>query len=126
MSSRIGTPCYMAPEIIGGNYYNCKADVFSYGMILYELHSGSAPFRGKLLDEVYEKIKNNEHIHFGTNERIDGNLKSLIEDTTKFEANLRPTFAEIVNRMIDQNICFNGSNSSKIREFYEKKKIEKK
>lgn len=123
MSNKIGTACYMAPEVIEGTLYNCKADVFSYGMILWELYFGQAPFRGISQDEVFEKIKKGEHLDFS--KRIDENLKSLIEDAANTESELRPTFSEIINRMINQKICFGGSNTSKIREFYEQKSIKR-
>ena len=35
----------MAPEVIAGNAYTEKADVFSYGIILWEISSREPPFR---------------------------------------------------------------------------------
>ena len=35
-----GTPLYMAPEVLAGQMYSEKADMFSYGMILWELWYG--------------------------------------------------------------------------------------
>jgi len=42
--TKIGTPYYMAPEILLGKSYNEKVDVYSYGMILFQMVSGKAPF----------------------------------------------------------------------------------
>ena len=39
-----GTVLYMAPEVFLGRSYDAKADVYSYGMLLYELISGHQPF----------------------------------------------------------------------------------
>ena len=39
-----GTPMYMAPEVFSGKPYDAKADVYSYGMMLYELISLHLPF----------------------------------------------------------------------------------
>ena len=37
----MGTPTYTAPEIVNGESYGVKADVFSMGVVLYELFNGS-------------------------------------------------------------------------------------
>lgn len=36
-----GTPTYTAPEIVGGDEYGCKADVWSMGVVLYEMFTGT-------------------------------------------------------------------------------------
>ena len=43
----IGTAVYMAPEVIGGDPYNSKADVWGMGCILYELASLKQAFVGR-------------------------------------------------------------------------------
>eukprot|EP00584_Thalassiosira_punctigera_P009212 CAMPEP_0172534196 /NCGR_PEP_ID=MMETSP1067-20121228/6645_1 /TAXON_ID=265564 ORGANISM="Thalassiosira punctigera, Strain Tpunct2005C2" /NCGR_SAMPLE_ID=MMETSP1067 /ASSEMBLY_ACC=CAM_ASM_000444 /LENGTH=703 /DNA_ID=CAMNT_0013318959 /DNA_START=140 /DNA_END=2251 /DNA_ORIENTATION=+ len=40
-----GTPDYIAPELIRGTGYNWAVDYWALGVLLYELHSGSAPFQ---------------------------------------------------------------------------------
>lgn len=37
MTTNIGTPHWMAPEIILGHRYEAKADVYSYGIVLWEM-----------------------------------------------------------------------------------------
>ena len=46
-----GTRRYMAPEQYGGNY-DYRADLYSTGLILYEMFLGKFPFRGKTQDEM--------------------------------------------------------------------------
>lgn len=41
-----GTPLLMAPEVLGGQHYNHKADVWSIGVLFYELVTGFMPFTG--------------------------------------------------------------------------------
>lgn len=48
----LGSPLYMAPEIIKGHKYNEKADIWAIGVITYMLLSGRNPFPGKNKQEV--------------------------------------------------------------------------
>lgn len=57
MKGIIGTYFYMAPEVISGNYDE-KCDVWSLGVILYILLSGSLPFAGSTDEEIISKIQN--------------------------------------------------------------------
>ncbi|KAK1936351.1 cGMP dependent protein kinase [Babesia divergens] len=48
----IGTPHYMAPEIILGKGYGCLADVWSFGVCLYEFICGPLPFGNDAQDQI--------------------------------------------------------------------------
>jgi len=47
MNTMIGTPYYMAPEILKKQRYGEKCDVWSLGVILYCLLTGKPPFGGE-------------------------------------------------------------------------------
>jgi serine/threonine-protein kinase ULK/ATG1 len=42
-----GTPLVMAPEILNGKRYNHKADVWSLGVVFFEMITGFTPFTGR-------------------------------------------------------------------------------
>lgn len=54
----IGTPHYMAPEIITGKGYSYSVDLWSIGICLYEFMAGGVPFAEDAEDpyEIYEEI----------------------------------------------------------------------
>ena len=52
-----GTPLLMAPEILNGNLYGHKADVWSLGCLLYEMLTGFPPFTGYDLGSLKANIR---------------------------------------------------------------------
>jgi len=52
----LGTPNYMAPEQILGRELTPRADVWSLGVVLYELLSGRRPFEGRTVAEVVHRV----------------------------------------------------------------------
>ena len=49
-----GTPTYIAPEQIEGREPDCRTDVYSLGLTLYHLLTGTPPFEGRSLDQILE------------------------------------------------------------------------
>ena len=52
MDLNLGTPMYMAPELIKDNEYDEKVDVWALGCIVYILLTGSPPFTGETREEM--------------------------------------------------------------------------
>jgi serine/threonine-protein kinase len=52
----LGSPAYMAPEILEGKSLDVRTDVFSVGIMLYQLSTGALPFSGRNPHEVLKRI----------------------------------------------------------------------
>lgn len=57
----IGSPAYMAPELISGKPLDQRTDLFSLGILLYQLATGTLPFSGRNPHEVLNRIADGDY-----------------------------------------------------------------
>jgi CHASE2 domain-containing sensor protein/predicted Ser/Thr protein kinase len=57
----LGTPNYMSPEQINGQDLDGRSDIFSLGVVFFELLTGQLPFHGKNLTNLFYQITQGKH-----------------------------------------------------------------
>ncbi|KAF9354327.1 Serine/threonine kinase [Mortierella sp. NVP85] len=90
-----GTPEFMAPEIIEEQPYDRSIDWWTFGVLMYEMLLGRAPFSGEEEDDIYDSIMDDEPLFpqgFGRNEQAL--LQSLLMKVPHLRLGAGPGDAE--------------------------------
>jgi eukaryotic-like serine/threonine-protein kinase len=93
----VGTFRYMPPEQILGEKLDARADLYSLGVILYELLSGRAPFDAKTPYELWQKVLETEPAPLSVfNPRTERNMSRIAHRLIRKEPEDRFQTAEEV------------------------------
>jgi serine/threonine protein kinase/WD40 repeat protein len=85
-SSTVGTLAYMAPEQIEGGQVDARSDIFSFGVVLYEILTGHMPFRGEHEAAMVYSIVNEDP-----------------EPIEKYRTDLSPVLVNLIQRALEKN-----------------------
>ena len=118
MNTKLGTPYYISPEVLKGEY-NIKCDMWSIGVICFVILCGEPPFNGKNTSELFKKIKTTD---YGFNQpiwsQISNEAKDFIEKLIDPDLDTRMTVEQALSHEwiagIEGNILNLDDNSAKI------------
>jgi len=92
-STTIGTPYYLAPEVINGEPYGLKADVWSLGVLLYEMMALRKPFEATSLPSLALKIVATTYPP--PPEQFSPELRAVLASMLQREPSARPSLDQL-------------------------------
>lgn len=92
LSSLVGTPLYMSPQILDNKKYTSKTDIWSIGFIFYETLVGKTPWTARSPPELLRNIKT-KPLEFPAN--ISKEVKDLIQGCLQYDEAKRLSWDEI-------------------------------
>ncbi|MGN9845407.1 serine/threonine-protein kinase [Nonomuraea sp. H19] len=95
----IGTPRYMAPEVLRGDPISPACDVFSWGCLVAFAASGRAPFGGETLPSIVYQVLNAEP----NLDDVEPGLRELVRAALHKDPAQRPTAQQLLDHLVGRS-----------------------
>lgn len=115
---RVGSPIFQAPEIHSYCKYTSKSDVYASGLCLYEMLTGSLPFKQQTTDELYYE-KMGFEIDSSLKEKLTCGTIAILEGMLAPKESSRLSFKE-VNSLLKDTINYLRENQAIVKNLKER------
>ncbi|MEV6155057.1 serine/threonine-protein kinase [Nonomuraea sp. NPDC052129] len=97
----IGTPRYMAPEVLRGEPVSPACDVFSWGSLIVYAASGKAAFGGDTLPATVYQVLNTEPAL----DAVEPGLRELVRAALRKDPAARPTAQQLLDHLVGRSVA---------------------
>uniref|UniRef100_A0A7S1TKK0 Protein kinase domain-containing protein n=1 Tax=Erythrolobus australicus TaxID=1077150 RepID=A0A7S1TKK0_9RHOD len=96
LRSYVGTPNYIAGELLLNKAYGPAVDVFSAGVVLYIMLSGKFPFWGRTDEEYLARLRRGARFPSAQWANVSDDAKDLLTQMTAFDPKARPSAEQVL------------------------------
>lgn len=93
--TQVGTPYYIAPEILKGRAYTSKADIWSLGILLYEMCALDVPIKAANLHDLYKRIMGFRSVP-ALPRTYSSAVRELVTSMLNVDASKRPSITDLL------------------------------
>ena len=98
--SIMGTPAYMSPEQATGKKVDTRADIYAFGVMLFEMLDGRKPYRSEIIADLVAEVASGKHLSLS--KRVPKKWKTWIYQCMEYRTENRPASSTEMRLWLEQ------------------------